>query len=547
MLQDHHNLDIAMRTSALCLDPFRRTVFGIVTEAFVHVDNVSVVSECLVKWLAARNLKLSAKTISSFSSNITAEVHSSVLITHSQKQAFCTTAVLFQICSFSLLTTINLSNANWLTDCILKQILSNIPAGQLLVLDVAGCEKLSDESICQVAQLCSNLQVINIAKIRTLSPNAIWSLTVLTTLTSVNFQSSVQVICGSGSIIDDAISFIVCNNWLREINTLHCGGSKYSHCLLNIFEDFPDKCGRIVKLVLVDSSVVKVKDNDIQFVCASCVLLEELTLHHLCHLSLDAITTVGKCLKRLRILSCPGLENSDLVARLLIEIFSTYYSVDFCEMRIDGVIRESFQEPSANLADRIRLRYQNRRDRVTYADWTEKSMEGFGRAMCTYCCSKLISMVIGWWPADHDIVGKMMDLAAACICLKELSVVRSNVKDQGLVKFSVGCSHLLRLLRLSNCKAVGDTGVIAIVNANHGTLIGVDIDACHPDLSDSCLESVKKCKDLREFRIHRQQRITKNGVFGVKRVSPHLQLFDIYGCENCSCYLQKLCKCYGSN
>jgi hypothetical protein len=542
-LEDLCRLDTAMSCSKMCIDPFKQSLVYIRQSFF----SVIKVSKCLKSWLESRSMKLLVEGFCSFE-RLTEKI-TSVAITHSKFEMFCDPPTLFNMCKVCNLTSLSFHGAVWLTDRILIEFLSTIPRDQLLVVDLTGCVKLTIKSVCKIANFCSSLQSISIANIYDLSPDAIWSFTSLTSITSINFQNSISQARTFDGRVYGALSVLFVHNTLREVNILQCGD--YAYGTLSLIEFYPENSAMIVKLVLSNSIHMLVLDSHIQSLCHTCPLMEELVLHNLCHLTMNAIVIIGQNLKRLRILSCPGLKNSDIIARIFEEIFELRYSVDFCEMRMVGVIRSSFKGVSKILADRIRRRRINDifNKQVAYSDWVEMSMEGFGRAMRTHFCADLTSIVVGWWPAHYmltssAILPRMMDLASACTSLTELNIVNSNVDNNGLVAFGMGSTRLLRVLRLSNCEVVGDAGVIALIDANLATLAVVDIDGCHRDLSDVCLQHVQKCVGLREFRIHGQQSVTMAGVFALRVVNPRLQVFDVYRCKKCICWDQKVCKCY---
>jgi hypothetical protein len=293
-------------------------------------------------------------------------------------------------------------------------------------------------------------------------------------------------------------------------------------------------CRKITKLVL-NVTDVPVLDSDIHDLCLQCPDIEELTVDGLVGLTLNCFAyDILRRLNKLRMLSCAGLPNSDLIVDIWSYTLTNFLEVDYCAMKVVGTRRLVSIDDLPNLRKRIQHRFsQVDAEANTFAEWRLKSNDVgfFGHPMKLLWLSFYMKTItIGMWLQDAAIarattcnpelesVANRMELIADDFKhLTELNIVESNVDDSHVLIFAEAAKHALAVLRLSDCPGVGDIGVQAMMAAHNSTLRVVHIHRCHPDLSDAALKSVEQCAGLREISVSGQPAVTAEGMDGVKR------------------------------
>ena len=433
-------------------------------------------------------------------------------------------------------------NIHWIVDELLLPLIGVFLTKKLIVVDLTGCNALTDRSVVRIAEECVELTSVNLSHLRKLTSSSVMAFAALHSLTSINFENSVEHDC-------EGLAYELCHlfrsNDLRSINIRHCGSDPSSTIP---FVHFASDCSKIVTLVLNNLVARSVTDSDILELCHICPFIEDLTIDYLWCLTVQAIAIIGSHLKFMRILSCFGMVNSDLVALALGEIFSVRSSIDISIMRMEGVINPFFFKFSEFLESRILKRRQGPdpiKDHLAL-DHICSMEDAFDERMLEICCPTIRRLSVGWFEAILPIRPLMEQLATACFqSLLELNICCSNVADGDVTGFALNCNMRLQILRLDTCEFVSNRGMRAMITANHRSLLEVSIDSCSQDLRDEALlDPLGMCFVLRKFRVCRQANFTLEGVEEIKEICKKLRFLSVFKCKGCVCIDEVDCFCY---
>jgi hypothetical protein len=447
------------------------------------------------------------------------------------------------VCMVGVLISFTVQNIRWFSDQLLEALTGKSLTVNLLVLDLTGCSALTDESVVKVAEACTALTTLNLSYLRKITSSSIEKFAALHSLELVNIECSVD---REEYLRSDLLALLIGNKALKSVNFRHCGGDLTS--TIELLRHKSVNCSNIITLVLNNGDARKVNDYDILNLCFMCPYLEDLTIDHLWCLGVQSIAIIGTHLKSLRILSCFAMSNPDLVASALGEIFDSRTSVDFSRMRMEGKINLDFERFSELLSARISHRRLNL-DRPVMdhliLDLQCFMEDGFDEQMLTNHCSTVRCLTVGWFLANLSVRTHMEKLAAACTSLVELSIYNSNVTDRDVAGFALHSNLCLQILRLKECKSVGDRGVSALLDANQLTLIELSIDSCHHNLSDdNLLEHLVRCPKLFKLNVCHQPLVTAEGIVDIVEACGKLRFLTVFRCEGCACKDTVDCCCY---
>jgi hypothetical protein len=542
LLEDFVRLDTSLRTSHIDCELFEKLLEKTKKE---NCSTKTVTCLPAMKWLKFRGLSVS---VSRYCDRLFISDESTTYFDNVRNLSVlhCKEEDVMRFNNCSKLTVLSLNNLVWMTDSTFLLLLFNIVADQLTSLCVAGCCKLSGYAMVKVTEHCCSLLTINASFLPLLCCSAIHSFSNLSTLTSINFEDS--IIIASDEEFNDTFLPVFRNNCsLRDVNIRNCG-----YCITSTIDILRlASCRGIVSLTLNNNMLTRVKDVDIVSLCALCPTIEELVVDELTCLTVNAFVCIGKMLKHLRVLSCCGLENSDIIADIIMEMFSSCTLVDFGIMRVEGVKSTQFEDISPTLRNLILLRNLNPQLTVSYTEWRRSvSMDAFHFCTRQKLSDSLLVLTIGRWPAgssahESSISFRMGELARGFQHLTELNFVDSNVWNDHLVEFVKYSTNRLAVLRFIRCASVSDSGVCAVIDANRTTLGVFSVEQCHAGISDKCFGSTSQCLKLRELTFLNQENITALGVRNFKKSAcSYLEKLSIYRCHGCICTTEFSCDCY---